>query len=114
MIRDIMVHLDGSPEDEIRLEHGLAIASAGRAHLIGMLTNLLPDLAMAMPMDGGAAAMQVLTELDDKARKEGDTTAKRLAERLASLQVPSELRRLEEAYGTLSAMAADSPLLMAH
>ena len=26
MIKDIMVHLDGSPEDEIRLEHGQAIA----------------------------------------------------------------------------------------
>ena len=29
MIKDIMVHLDGSPEDEIRLEHGQVIASAG-------------------------------------------------------------------------------------
>ena len=67
MIKDIMVHLDGSPEDEIRLEHGQALASAGRAHLIGIFTNLLPDLTVAMPMDGGAAAMQILTELEDKA-----------------------------------------------
>ena len=107
MIRDIMVHLDGSPEDEIRLEHGQAIASAGRAHLIGIFTNLLPDLTVAMPMDGGAAAMQVLTELEDKARQDGDATAKRLTERLASLQVPSELRRLDEIFGALSAKVVE-------
>ena len=45
------------------------------AHLIGIFTNLLPDLAVAMPMDGGAAAMQVLTELEDKARQDGDANA---------------------------------------
>src|SRR5215217_5593887 len=102
MIKDIMVHLDGSPEDEIRLEHGQAIATAGRAHLIGIFTNLLPDLTVAMPMDGGAAAMQVLTELEDKALQDGNATAKRLTERLAGLQVPSELRRFDETFGALS------------
>jgi nucleotide-binding universal stress UspA family protein len=107
MIRDIMVHLDGSPEDEIRLEHGHAITAAGRAHLIGIFTNLLPDLTVAMPMDGGAAAMQMLTELEDKARQDGDANAKRLTERLASLQVPSELRRLDETFGVLSAKVVE-------
>ncbi len=53
MIKDVMVHLDGSPEDEIRLEHGQAIAATDRAHLIGVLTNPLPDLSIAMPFDGG-------------------------------------------------------------
>src|SRR6478735_4839588 len=107
MIKEIMVHLDGSPEDEIRLEHGQAIASAGRAHLIGIYTNLLPDLTVAMPMDGGGAAMQVLTELEERARKEGDATAQRLTERFASLQVPSELRRFDETFGTLNALITD-------
>ena len=107
MIKDIMVHLDGSQEDEIRLEHGQAIGSAGRSHLIGMFTNLLPDLAVAMPMDGGAAAIQVLSELDDKARQDGDANARRLTERLASLQVPSELRRLDETSGVLSARVVE-------
>jgi nucleotide-binding universal stress UspA family protein len=107
MIKDIMVHLDGSPEDEIRLEHGQAIATAGRAHLIGIFTNLLPDLTVAMPMDGGAAAMQVLTELKDKALQDGNATAKRLTERLAGLQVPSELRRFDETFGALSARVVE-------
>ncbi|MBB3019601.1 nucleotide-binding universal stress UspA family protein [Microvirga lupini] len=107
MIKDIMVHLDGSPEDEIRLEHGQALASARRAHLIGLFTNQLPDLTIAMPMDGGAAAIQVLTELQDQALKDGDLTAKRLTERLSSLQVAGELRRLDGTFGVLYGRVAD-------
>jgi nucleotide-binding universal stress UspA family protein len=107
MIKDIMVHLDGSPEDEIRLEHGQALASAERAHLIGIFTNQMPDLTIAIPMDGGAAAMQVLSELEDQARKDGDATAKRLTERLAGLPVPSELRRFDETFGALSARVVE-------
>lgn len=107
MIKDIMVHLDGSPEDEIRLEHGQALASAGRAHLVGIYTNLLPELNMAMPMDGGAAAIQVLTELEERARQEGDVTAKWLTERLSGLQVSGELRRLDETYNALSARVVE-------
>ncbi|GEO16287.1 universal stress protein [Microvirga aerophila] len=107
MIKDIMVHLDGSREDEIRLEHGQALATAGRAHLIGLFTNQLPDLTVAMPMDGGAAAIQVLTELQDQALKDGDATARRLTERLAGLQVPSELRRFDETFGALSGKVVD-------
>ncbi|MGO4525201.1 universal stress protein [Microvirga sp. 2MCAF35] len=107
MTRDIMVHLDGSSEDEIRLEYGQAIATAGRAHLIGIFTNQLPDLTVAMPMDGGAAAIQVLTELQDEALKDGDVTAERLAERLTSLQVPSELRRFDETFDSLTERVVD-------
>jgi len=107
MIKDIMVHLDGSPEDEIRLEHGQALATAGRAHLIGLFTNQLPDLTIAMPMDGGAAAIQVLTELQDQAMKDGDVPARRLTERLAGLQVPSELRRFDETFGALTGKVVD-------
>jgi len=107
MIKDIMVHLDGGPEDEIRLEHGQALASTGRAHLIGIFTNQLPDLTIATTMDGGAAAIQVLSDLEDQARKDGDATAKRLMERLASLQVSAELRRLDDTLGGLSAQLVE-------
>jgi nucleotide-binding universal stress UspA family protein len=103
MIRDVMVHLDGSPEDEVRLDHGQSLASAARSYLIGMFTNPIPDLAIAMPVDGGGAAMvQVLTEMEERARKEGDAVAQRLAERLAGLQVPAELRRVDAAPASLA------------
>ncbi|WP_162419735.1 universal stress protein [Microvirga brassicacearum] len=108
MIKDVMVHLDGSLEDEIRLEYGQAIASAGQAHLIGAFTNLLPDLSIAMPFDGGAAAVvQVVSELEEQARKDGDATAKRLTERLTALQVEAELRRFDGTFGSMSIKMAE-------
>ncbi len=108
MVKDLMVHLDGSPEDEVRLEYAQAVVSGGKAHLIGVLTNLLPDLSIAMPFDGGAAAVvQVVTELEQQARKDGDATAGRLADRLAGLQVPAELRRFDETFGGMSTKVAE-------
>ncbi|WP_114945432.1 universal stress protein [Microvirga calopogonii] len=107
MTKDIMVHLDGSAEDEIRLEYGQAIATASQSHLIGIFTNLLSDLTVPIPMDGGGAAIQVLAELDERARRDGDVTAQRLTERLATLQVPHEFCRLDGTYGVLSAEVAE-------
>ncbi len=103
MIKDVMVHLDGSPEDEVRLECAQAIANGGQACLIGVFTNLLPDLSVVMPFDGGAAAVvQVVTELEQQARKDGNATAERLSGRFAGLQVPWELRRFDATFGSMS------------
>ncbi|MEZ0170810.1 universal stress protein [Microvirga sp. TS319] len=107
MLRDIIVHLDGGHEDEIRLEHALAIAAAERAHLTGLYTNQLPELTVMVPMDGGAAAIQVLSELEDRARQDGDVIAERLAEKLSGLEVPSEFRRLDDTLGGLLAQVVD-------
>lgn len=108
MIKDVMVHLDGSPEDEIRLEYARSLASGEKAHLVGVFTNLLPDLSIAMPFDGGAAAVvQVVSELEDQARKDGDVTVKRLTEKLAGLPAPAELRRFDETMGTMSIRVAE-------
>jgi nucleotide-binding universal stress UspA family protein len=108
MIRDVMVHLDGSPEDEIRLEYGQALASGEEAHLIGIFTNLLPELSIAMPFDGGAAAVvQVVAELEEQARKEGAATAKRLKDRLSGIQGKAELRRFDETFGSMSIKVAE-------
>src|SRR4051794_8117459 len=67
MIKDIMVHLDGSAEDEIRLAYAEIIASTWGAHLTAILTNRLPDLAVATPVDGGAAMMQMISEWQNQA-----------------------------------------------
>ncbi|MCB8819384.1 universal stress protein [Microvirga rosea] len=100
MIKDVLVHLDGSSDDEIRLAHGEAIAAASQAHVTGLFTNVLPDLASLTPMDGAAAA-GVVAELDDEARRAGDRTQQRLSERFSRLSVPSELRRLDGTPGQL-------------
>ncbi|MBM1171021.1 universal stress protein [Microvirga arabica] len=108
MIKDIMVHLDGGSEDEVRLEYGQAIAAANQAHLIGVFTNSLPDLSIAMPFDGGAAAVvQAVSDLKEQARQEGNAAAKRLTERLTSLQATSELRRFDEIPGTMPIRVAE-------
>jgi nucleotide-binding universal stress UspA family protein len=108
MVRDLMVHLDGSGDDDIRLEFGRAIAAEHRAQLIGLFTNLLPDFSIAMPIEAGAPALlDIVSELEDRARKDGDQTAARLRERLSALQVPVELRRLDDTFASLNARTAE-------
>jgi nucleotide-binding universal stress UspA family protein len=108
MIKDLMVHLDGSPEDEVRLEYAQAITSGMPVHLVGAFTNLLPELSMAMPFDGGAAAVvQVVTELEQQARKDGDALARRLADRLGGRGAPTELLRFDETLGSMSITVAE-------
>src|SRR5215213_7430831 len=93
MIKDIIVHLDGSAEDVARLAYAEIIASAWGAHMTAIFTNLLPDLAVATPMDGGAV-MGMLTEWQNQAQREGDTVSRRLAARLAKIARPNEFRRI--------------------
>jgi hypothetical protein len=48
MIRDILVHLDGSSADETSILHAEAIAGPFDARVIGLLTNIVPT-----PIDAG-------------------------------------------------------------
>lgn len=82
MIKDIMVHLDGSSEDEIRLAYAEIMVSAWGVHLTAIFTNRLPDLAVATPVDGGAAMMQMLSEWQRQAQQDGDIICGRLAGRV--------------------------------
>jgi nucleotide-binding universal stress UspA family protein len=95
MIKDILVHLDGSSEDECRLQHAEAVASTFSAHMTGLFTNPLPDLAAVMPIDGGAAAAQIIADLGDEAHRQGDIVEQRFSERFARIAVPNEVRRIE-------------------
>jgi hypothetical protein len=45
MIKDVLVHLDGSGEDEFRLQHAEAISAGSDAHLTGLFTNPVMKLA---------------------------------------------------------------------
>jgi nucleotide-binding universal stress UspA family protein len=95
MIKDVLVHLDGSEEDEHRLRHAEGVATGFAARLTGLFTNPLPDLAAVLPIDGGAAAAQIIAELGDEARRQGDVIEQRLAERFARIGLPNEVRRIE-------------------
>ncbi|MBF9232657.1 universal stress protein [Microvirga alba] len=102
MIKDVLVHLDGTPEDEERLQFSEMIASTSQAHITGLFTNPLPDYAGMVSMDGGAAAAGVLAALEDEARRQGDLVEQRLAERFSRLAVPNEIRRVDETRGMLT------------
>lgn len=106
MIKDVLVHLDGTSGDEERLQHAEAVASAFQAHVTGLFTNLLPDMPMIAPMDAGAAAAGILVSLTDEARVTGDGIQKKLAERLARLSVSNEIRRIDGTLGQLARQIA--------
>lgn len=89
--KDIAVHLDGTQEDGIRLAHAESLAAQFGARLTGLFTNVLPDPALYVGEFGTSA----IGQLTEAAVKEGDATKPRLEQRLASLGVANELRRIE-------------------
>lgn len=89
--KDVLVHLDGTAEDEVRLAHAEAIAARFEAHLTGLYTNVLPDIGLYAGELGGAA----VGAISDAVRSEGDATQARLTQRFARLGITSEIRRLE-------------------
>lgn len=89
--KDILVHLDGSSEDETRLSHAEALATLFGSHLRGLYTNMLPDV----PMYGGEFGIVAMANLSDTARREGDQTFARLQRRFERVGVVSDLRRID-------------------
>ncbi|MGF7159538.1 nucleotide-binding universal stress UspA family protein [Rhodoligotrophos appendicifer] len=91
-IKDIMVHLDGTDEDEVRLAHAEALASSFEAYLTGLYINLIPG-------DGWPLApeflSELLVELQEKTRDDGNRVETRLDQRFQRLAVPNQLKRLD-------------------
>lgn len=97
MIRDTMVHFDGSPEDDIQLEHGQAVASNLWDRRIRIFTNALPRHAYGWRRRCSGSFGRALGDSPPGGR----ATAQRLTKKLASLNIPSELRRLGEHFAAL-------------
>ncbi len=93
MIRDILVHLDGSAQDETRIIHAEAIAGPFDAHVTGLFTNVVPT--PVIPAADGLAVASILEENRLQAEAAGDAHATRLAQRLDALAAPTELRRFD-------------------
>jgi nucleotide-binding universal stress UspA family protein len=87
MIKDVMVRLDGSADDEVRLAAAVVIARLFDSQVIGLLINELPLL---VPEEGGSIAT---VEVLNRARAIGDQIEAKLRLHLASLDVPWELKR---------------------
>lgn len=91
MIKDVMLRLDGTAADEVRLAAVNHIADLFDSHVIGLFINVLP--VVIAPEDGIGAARAA--ELLEAARQAGDKVEARLGERLNRLQKPVELRRFD-------------------
>jgi nucleotide-binding universal stress UspA family protein len=108
-LSDLMVHLDGTGEDEIRIAHAEAIAAICDAHLTGIYTNILPDYGMAVAGDFSGGAAAAMFDVEERVRSEGTETFRRLGERFSRLGVRNELRRLDESPGAMAvAVAAEA------
>lgn len=91
MIKDLAVHLTGSDEDQVRLNHAAALAGRLGAHVTGLHVNVLPEV-LGLTEAAGSAYLDALL-------REGNAHAARvdarLRPRMAGLGVPNELRRLD-------------------
>lgn len=92
-MKDLLVHLDGTVEDDVRLRHAEALAARHDAFVTGLLCNVLPDVMIAG--DAGYPATQVVVQLQNSASETGDRREKELAEKFAKLDVLNELRRVD-------------------
>lgn len=94
-MNDILVHLDGSAEDETRLSYAEGLASAFDLHVTGLFTNPLPmPVALGAPDDGGASAL-LYAEIDQEARQRGAELKARLAARLDRLGAKTDVVELD-------------------
>jgi nucleotide-binding universal stress UspA family protein len=105
-ICDVMVHLDGTSEDEIRIAHAETIAAAFGAHLTGICTNLLPDLRLIGTTGAGGASIAAFVAAEEELRRQGAEISKRLDGRLSRLSVRNELRRIDAAPGSMASSVA--------
>jgi nucleotide-binding universal stress UspA family protein len=94
MFKDLMLHLDGTGEDEIRLAHAEAIATRFGAHMTGLYANPLPDYMIAFGGEPSFTAMSAVVEMEQRARAEGDLVLARLEARFQRLAAPHEIRRI--------------------
>jgi nucleotide-binding universal stress UspA family protein len=89
-IRDLVVQLTGSSEDQHRLAMATAIAEAFDAHVIGVHLHVLPDiLDITDPVQ--SATIRTMLEASDQ---EADKAFEKLKATMSATKMPSELVRL--------------------
>lgn len=105
MIKDIVVHLTGSPEDAARLAFTKIVAQSLEARVTGLQVHALPDV-IAITDPSGSAFLQALL---DKSSKAADKVTTSLRSQLAKVGEFTELRRLDVYPGRVGeALAAET------
>jgi nucleotide-binding universal stress UspA family protein len=102
MIRDVMVWVDGSLSDELRLAAATEIARWFDSRVIGLFLNPLPLSGPATGYPGVLAT----ADLIEQARETGNATEAKLANRLQLLERPVEIRRFDVLADDIANVAA--------
>jgi nucleotide-binding universal stress UspA family protein len=92
MIKDVMVRLDGTSGDDVRLAAVNLIAEIFESHITGLFFNVVPSLVPDGLTDAGEPQA---SKLLDTARAAGDSIEAAVLERLTRLQHPANLRRFD-------------------
>ncbi|MGO4572098.1 universal stress protein [Microvirga sp. 2TAF3] len=93
MIKDILVHLDGTPDDETRIAYSYMLAKLFKAYITGLFLNTLPYTVA--PVETGYGGAEFYAEIMKQARKEGDRLEHSLKVKLDKLEAPHEIRRFD-------------------
>ena len=103
MIKDLMVRLEGTVADDVRLAAAADIARRFDGHIVGLFLNILPP---PLPADPDGAGVFQTTLLVQEARAAGDTTMELLRARLNELDLPVEIRRFDVFSGEIPSVCA--------
>ena len=106
MLKDLIVHLDGGSEDETRLGHAEMLAAGRGVYVTGLYANPLPEYVMASGFDPTFSSIAGVAQLQESLHTEGERVAARLTERLARIDAPNALRKIEAAAGELARLCA--------
>ncbi len=102
MIKDIAVHLTGSNEDEVRIEHASALARVLDARLTGLQVHEMPEVLTITDPSGSGFLQELIADSVNRAAAVTD----KLRPRLAATGLNFELRRLDLFPGQLAAALA--------
>jgi nucleotide-binding universal stress UspA family protein len=90
MIKDVMVRLDGSKADDLRLGAAADLAAAFDGQLVALFVNPLPNI-----VPDEAMGIADTAALINGAREAGDTIEAQLNDRLSRIRKRFELRRFD-------------------
>lgn len=100
MIKDVMVCLDGTAADEVRLAAVADIAGYFESHIIALFLNVLPT---PLPPEVDPGQSQFLLKA---AREAGDMIEAALIKRLSRTKAPVEIRRFDVFRDAMARIAA--------
>jgi nucleotide-binding universal stress UspA family protein len=92
MIKDVMVRLEGTSADDVRLAAVNLIADTFDSHVTGLFFNVIPPL---IPDGFNAEGANQTVELLETAKRAGDAVESTVFQRLSQLEHPANLRRLD-------------------